>query len=197
MRLSDVRGELDWLGELPGRKILVKGNHDYWWSSVAKVRQELPSGAHAIQNDSVFLDGVAFGGARGWVDPKLDFRGLFPGLDRDEADPALLHEIRGGDEDTRIYRRELRRLEASLRGMPSAAELRVALLHFPPSSPGMEETEVTRLLERYRVSVVVFGHLHGTGADTVVNPYGTRSGVRYYIASADLVGFAPLRLACA
>ncbi len=192
MRLADVRAELEWLGRLPGRKVLVKGNHDYWWASASKVRAAAPPGVHIIQNDALVLDGVAFAGARGWVDASLDFGPLLGCLPGEEA---LLHGIRGGPEDARIFRRELGRLEQSLRALPAGARLRVALLHFPPTSPALEETPVTRLLERYRVDVAVFGHLHGTVGERFRNPYGERGGVRYYLVSADFAGFAPVLVA--
>ena len=195
LRLPEARPELEWLGALPGRKVLVRGNHDNWWSSVAKIRAALPPGVHVLQNDALLLDGVAFAGARGWVDRSLDFRGLFPPLPGGEEGSVGLHGIRDEAEDARIYRRELDRLAASLGGMDPGAKLRVALLHFPPSSPDLEETDVTRLLEAHGVDLAVFGHLHGSGAEGFRNPYGERGGVRYFLASADFVGFAPLELA--
>ncbi|MBI5439737.1 MAG: metallophosphoesterase [Deltaproteobacteria bacterium] len=192
MRLSDVGEELRWLGGLPGRKVLVKGNHDYWWESLSKVRRALPEGVYAIQNDAVVVEGIAFAGARGWVDPSLSFGGLCAGPGEDEG--ARLFGIRGEEEDERIYRRELDRLENSLRALPKECRLRVALLHFPPTSPALESTPVTELLERHGVDVVVFGHLHGPCAG-YRNPYGRRNGVQYFLASADFVGFSPVLVA--
>ena len=192
MRLHEALGELRWLGSLPGRKVLVKGNHDYWWGSLSRLREALPEGAFALQNDALVLDGVGFGGTRGWVDPALDFGPLF-GTCADAE--ARMHGIRGEAEDARIYRRELERLERSLRRLPTDARLRVALIHFPPTSPTLEETPVTRILERHRVNVAVFGHLHGTGAERAPVPFGERNGVRYFLVSADLVGFEPVPVA--
>lgn len=194
LRLGEVAAELEWLGGLPGTKVLVKGNHDYWWSSIGKVRAALPADMYALQNDSVRQGEVAFAGARGWVDGSLDFGALFPSLPGETVDEGRLQGIRGDEEDARIFRRELDRLEASLRSLDPAASLRVALLHFPPTSPGLEETAVTRLLEKYGVNVAVFGHLHGTGPTAFTNPYGERGGVRYYLVSADFVNFAPVEI---
>lgn len=191
LRLPEAAGELAWLGRLPGRKVLVKGNHDYWWDSLGKVRRALPEGVFALQNDALRLGDAAFAGARGWVDPSLDFRALHPAAD---AGPDPLAGIQGEEEDRKIYRRELERLEASLRALDRSAPLRVALLHFPPTSPALEPTPVTELLERYGVQVAVFGHLHGDGADGFENPYGERGGVRYYLVSADFAGFAPVEV---
>jgi predicted phosphohydrolase len=195
MRLSEATAELRWLGSLPGRKILVKGNHDYWWGSVAKVRAALPKGVYALQNDAVSVGEAAFAGARGWVDPRLDFSGLARGAPLEADEPQVLRGIQGEHEDEKIYRRELQRLDSSLRAVDPAARLRVALLHFPPTSPKLEETPVTRLLEDHRVDVVVFGHLHAASGEVSGGPFGARGGVTYYLVSADFSGFAPVLVA--
>lgn len=106
-----------------------------------------------------------------------------------------MHGIRSGEEDAAIYRRELDRLESSLRRLDSQAGFRVALLHFPPTSPALEETRVTALLEKYHIDAAVFGHLHAPGSAAFENPYGVRKGVRYYLVSADFARFAPVRIA--
>jgi predicted phosphohydrolase len=130
------------------------------------------------------------------VDPSLDFRALGPVGDPEEEPPEdRLQGIRGEEEDRRIYLRELERLEASLRALDRTARLRVALLHFPPTSPALEATPVTALLERHSVDVAVFGHLHGAGAERFENPYGERNGVRYWLVSADFARFAPVVVA--
>ncbi len=191
LKLPEAAPDLAWLGRLPGRKVLVKGNHDYWWGAIGKVRGALPPETYALQHDAVVLDGVGFAGARGWVDPTLDFRALGPSPPEAEEGPDRLVGIRGED-DEKIYRRELDRLEASLRCLGGDARRRIALLHFPPTSPALEETPVTRLLERYGVECAVFGHLHGRGAEGFANPYGVRGGVTYLLVSADFAGFAPV-----
>jgi predicted phosphohydrolase len=195
LRLDETAPELAWLGSLPGRKVLIKGNHDYWWASPGKVRAALPEGVFAIQNDSVTLDGVAFAGARGWVDNRLDFSGLCARREGEAGEFDALAGIQGEEEDKKLYLRDLGRLETSLASMNPDARLRIALLHFPPTSPALEPTEVTELLERHRVDVVVFGHLHLTGPSTFKNPYGARNGVTYYLTSADFIGFRPLAVA--
>ena len=93
MHLEEALEDLSRIGALPGRKILLRGNHDYWWSSIGRVRRALPEGCYAIQNDSLFMDGLLFAGSRGWQIP---------------AEPE------GDSDDARIYRRERQRLEMSL-----------------------------------------------------------------------------------
>jgi predicted phosphohydrolase len=190
-KLDEVQVELDWLEALPGKKVMIKGNHDYWWSSPSKVRKALGPDTYIIQNDSVTIGGVAFAGARGWVDGRLDFS-KFSG--HAEAVPEG-GAIQGDDADRGIYERDLGRLEMSLKRIDKGAELKIALLHFPPTSPALEDTEVTKLLEEHGVDVAVFGHIHRSAPTAFKNPFGERGGVKYYLASADFIDFAPIEIA--
>jgi len=193
MKPEEAARELAWLEELPGTKILVKGNHDYWWGSIGRVRSLLPPSVRALQNDSVAIAGAGFAGARGWVDPTLDF-GLLSG----HVQPHELGEegfsIKGLEEDRKIYDRELIRLETSLKSLGRDLTLRVALLHFPPTSPLLEDTAVTGLLEKYRVDAAVFGHVHRSGPTAFANPFGVKNGITYFLASADFVAFTPVQM---
>ncbi len=192
MKLDEVAAELEWLATLPGKKVLLKGNHDYWWSSAGKVRKALPPGIEIIHNDSLSIDGVTFAGARGWVDHKLDFSDLDGHPERDQC--GKYSEPANVEDDRRLYERELGRLEMSLSSMDKAAGTKIALTHFPPTSPAMEETEVTRILEAHGVDIVVFGHLHRSAPTTFKNPFGEKKGIRYYLASADFISFEPIQL---
>lgn len=171
MSLEEALPDLEWLGGLPGRIVLLRGNHDYWWTSVSKVRRHLPPNVRALQNDHLLLGGgVAVAGSRGW---------LFPG-------PEPLSE-----EDERIYRRELARLELSLESARRAgAREIVAMLHFPPGPPDGRPTGFTELLERYPVTRCVYGHLHGPAARNALR--GKHRGVEYTLVACDAVGFSPV-----
>ncbi len=173
MRLEDAIPDLIRIGELPGRKIILKGNHDYWWNSVSKVREALPEGMHALQNDAVFISGIAFCGTRGWP---------APGSGED------------GERDVKLYRRETMRLEMSLRHARALSpEGRViALCHYPPCTGRGEDTPVTNLLERYAASDAVFGHLHGAACMGALT--GEKNGVKYHLASCDCVDFGLIEI---
>ncbi|MDI9505656.1 MAG: metallophosphoesterase [Candidatus Excrementavichristensenella sp.] len=167
MKLEEACAHLREIGELPGRKIILKGNHDYWWNSISRVRRCLPEGMYALQNDCLFLDGVLFAGTRGWILPGPDAR----------------------PEDERIYLRELIRLEMSLR---SAREVSgeaplVCMMHFPPRTATLDETGFTELLERYRAAVLVYGHLHGPALKAAFQ--GEERGVLYKCVSCDGLDF--------
>lgn len=166
MHLEEAMEDLGRVGELPGRKLILRGNHDYWWSAIGRVRRALPEGMYAIQNDVLQLDGMLFAGSRGWIIPVGE-----------NADAN----------DVRIYQRERLRLEMSLkaaRRMDADAPL-IAMMHYPPlmdSAKGFSD-----ILEAYRVRDCVYGHLHGAGLNGAVR--GERSGVRYHQVSCDGLGF--------
>lgn len=171
MHLEEALPDLQWLANLRGQKLLLKGNHDYWWSAIGKVRSVLPPTVQAIQNDHFTWGERIVCGTRGW---------LCPGEEGFEND---------GDE--RIYLRELQRLELSLQSAaPAPGRSLIAALHFPPLNHKAEASGFTALLERYEVTSCVYGHVHGPGARRVFT--GEKNGVNYYFVAADSVGFSPL-----
>lgn len=171
MHLEEALEDLSRIGELPGRKILLRGNHDYWWSSIGRVRRALPEGCYAIQNDSLTMDGLLFAGSRGWQIP---------------AEPE------GDSDDARIYRRERQRLEMSLahaRARSADAPL-IVLMHYPPRTEAVEG--FSDILGRYGASQVVYGHLHGAGLAGALR--GEVDGIRYHQVSCDGLGFRLARI---
>lgn len=172
--LAEAAPDLAWIGERPGRKLLLKGNHDSWWSSLARVRQALPPGCEALQNDSHRLEEWVVVGARGWTSPD---------------DPVA------GEKDAAIFRRELERLRLSIAhaDRTHGTELpRLGMLHYPPWVEGHPPTAVVELLRRAGVRVVVYGHLHG--ADHAIAVRGEREGMLFCFVAADALDFAPKEL---
>ena len=170
MQLSAALPDLSFIGNLPGKKILLKGNHDYWWSAIGRVRSLLPAGMRAIQNDAIVEDNIGICGTRGW---------LCPGSNNFNA------------EDQKIYLRELDRLSLSLASLP-AVETKIAMLHFPPFLDKEKGSGFTERLEEAGVQIVVYGHLHGEA-----NRYafeGERNGITYHCVAADKLDFAPKRI---
>ncbi len=167
MQLSAALPDLSFIGDLPGKKILLKGNHDYWWSAIGRVRSLLPAGMRAIQNDAIVEDGIGICGTRGW---------LCPGSNNFSA------------EDQKIYLRELDRLSLSLRALPEVTT-KIAMLHFPPFLDRERGSGFTERLEEAGVDIVVYGHLHGDA-----NRYafeGERNGIVYHCVAADKLDFSP------
>ena len=167
MQLSAALPDLAFIGRLPGKKILLKGNHDYWWSAIGRVRAALPEGMRALQNDAFTEGGVGICGSRGW---------LCPGSNNFNA------------EDQKIYLRELDRLSLSLASLPEV-ETKIAMLHFPPFTDKEKGSGFTERLEAAGVQIALYGHLHGEA-----NRYafeGERNGVYYHCVAADKLDFMP------
>ncbi|MDY4518978.1 MAG: metallophosphoesterase [Candidatus Spyradocola sp.] len=168
MTLEEAAPDLARICALPGRKLLLRGNHDYWWSSLTRVRALLPEGNWALQNDARDIGDAVVCGTRGWnvvADNSTDAQNL------------------------KIYRRELMRLELSLKDAAAKAQGRpiVCMLHFPPFGEKREVSGFTQLLEAYGVYTCVYGHLHGEGIRSAFE--GERGGVRYKLVSCDSLGF--------
>ncbi len=171
MQLSAALPDLSFIGALPGKKILLKGNHDYWWSAIGRVRAALPEGMRALQNDSFREDGFSICGTRGW---------LCPGSSNFTA------------EDEKIYKRELDRLTLSIRSLPPEATNKIAMLHYPPFSDKDRGSGFTELLEQAGIGTVVYGHLHG---DANRNAFeGEKNGIVYHCVAADKLDFMPKRI---
>ena len=160
--------DIESLSGLPGKKILIKGNHDYWWHSITRLREKLPPDFFALQNDAVRIENVVVCGSRGWsVDGCPDF----------------------GEADKKICLREAERLKLSFM---QAEKLReegdrlVCLMHYPPFNVRREDSPFTAVIERYGADAVSYGHLHGKDAraDFLVE----KNGVKYYLTSFDLMG---------
>ncbi len=172
MKLDEAVPDLEWIDRLKGKKIIIKGNHEYWWKSVSAVREILPKSIMAIQNDAIKIGNLIFCGTRGWVVP--------------EKNKQLLSD------DQKLYSRETERLKLTLK---TAARLKedgdkiIAMMHFPPRNSDKEDSEFTKLFEEYGVSKVVFGHLHGyTNCELV----SEKNGIVYYFTSCDHIGNKPV-----
>lgn len=167
MQLGQAMGDLRDIGALPGTKIMIRGNHDYWWSAISKLRDSLPESLYALQNDAMLVSGVVFCGSRGWLIPAL------------EDDP----------ENRKIYDRELIRMELSLQmGRRLSGDGRlVAMTHYPPADESGRANAMTQLFSRYRADDVVYGHLHGQANEHAFS--GEIDYVRYHPCSCDGLGF--------
>ena len=170
MQLEHALPDLRAIGELPGRKVLLKGNHEYWWSSITRVRAALPEGMSALQYDALDLGELVVCGTRGWTLPT--------------------RETPLKQDDRRLFDRELLRLRASLDAavrLAGGSKPIVVMTHYPPLYETEKETEVTALLEQYPVHTVVYGHLHGGAIRLGFN--GEWHGIRYRLTSCDALDF--------
>lgn len=165
MTLAAAMPDLFAINALPGKKILLRGNHDYWWHSLSQLRAALPQSMFAIQNDAVLLENAVVAGTRGWT--------------HDSADP----------QDEKVFQREVLRLELSLKHARNLSPNRrlIVMMHYPPIAEQSHDTPFTRLISAYDASDVVYGHLHGTSLRTAF--HGSLGGVRYHQVSCDRLNF--------
>lgn len=180
LTLNEALWDLQFLHDLPGTKILSRGNHDYWWQSLRKMEQfcdqhQLTSLKFLRNNAMLVEDRYIICGSRGWILPD---------------DPDFKAD------DQKIHAREIGRLLLSLE---SARKLNrpdcelIALLHYPPFGKDRQPTELTRLLSDFGVSRCLFGHIHAP-VPAYLTPEWPLEGVKYTLISADRLSFKPLRL---
>jgi predicted phosphohydrolase len=171
MTLEQAKKDFAFLDALPGQKLLLKGNHDYWWSTAAKMNRFFQdngfSTLHILHNNSCVYADVALCGTRGWF-----------------------YEEDKGAGSGKIFQRELIRLEASLKAGGDGEKY--CFLHYPPLYQGYRCQEIIDLLERYHVSRCYFGHLHAGSHRLAIT--GRHAGVDYHLVAADYVGFTPVKI---
>ena len=174
LRLEEAAADLDFIHGLKGTKMLLRGNHDYWWTGYGKVQSVLPPSIRAVQNNALVWNDVVVGGTRGWNTPS--------GVDFSES------------KDRKIFEREKLRQELSLRAMDAqAGRLRVFMLHYPPFNEKGAPTEFASLLAGRGMDHCVYGHLHGRSC--LGGFEGSYEGTEYHLTSADHLRFVPKLIA--
>lgn len=165
MDLPEALVDLSILYPLKGKKVIIRGNHDYWWKSISKIRNSLPEGFYALQNDCVKFGNTIICGARGWcVDGSPDFK----------------------EQDRKIYLRETERFKLALNAAEKVRQEGdeiICLIHYPPFNAKRENSLFTDLFEAHGVKKVVYGHLHGKDSRTDLKI--VKNGVEYYLTSCD------------
>lgn len=185
-QLKEATIDLAWIDALPGTKLMVKGNHDYWWSSKKKLLEMLPPSIHVIQNDTFLWQGIAFGGARLWDSQEYNFNAFTHFQENPKA------RSKPDTDQEKIFARELERLRLSLCKLPKEASRRIALTHYPPLGATLEPSRASAILEEFHVDTCVFGHLHNLKKDVPL--FGTARGVHYHLTSCDYLDFTPIKI---
>jgi predicted phosphohydrolase len=186
--LGDALSDLDWIDALPGTKVILRGNHDFWWSSLNKIKAILPPSLHLIQNNAFLWNGIAIGGSRLWDTPEYSFDAY---IDYQPIEGEQ-KQAPSKEEQERIFIRELGRLETSLKQLSPKAKVKIAMTHYPPIGPELKPSRASALLEKYGVQLCVFGHLHNVKKGISLN--GQLNGIHYILAAADYINFAPVRI---
>ena len=167
MKFEDAKPDLDYICKLKGKKIILKGNHDYWWNSIGELRNYLTNETYALQNNAYKFDNIIICGSRGWAIPEGEFK---------------------TEQDQKIFKRELIRMELSLMNMQALrkdGDRVIVMTHFPPFNYKCENNEMIDLFEKYKVDAVVFGHLHSYDKGQKLR--FEKNGIKYYLTSCDLV----------
>ena len=170
--LPNAKADFAWINEIPGKKIILKGNHDYWWSTVAKFNKFCAENGfenlNLLNNNCFEYGDFAICGTRGW----------------------FFEEEKSGQHDEKVFKRELIRLEASLQAAGERPKL--VFLHYPPRYKGYECPEILALLSKYEVRRCFYGHLHGGSHKLAME--GTWAGVDFRLVAADYIGFKPYKV---
>ena len=170
MRLPDAMVDLAPVAALPGTKVLLRGNHDYWWPTVSKLRAALPPGMLAVQNDAVRVGNVVVCGSRGWVTPGYE--------------PL-------GAEDDRLLAREAERLSLSVqaaRRLRQPGDHFLLMTHYPPASPPYLMNPLMGVIMDAKPDLVVYGHLHGVPPERAMTHV---NGIPAHLVAADGLRFRP------
>lgn len=170
--LNGAKEDFQWINEIPGRKIILKGNHDYWWSTASKFYKFCQENGFSDQwilnNNHYEYEGYAICGTRGW----------------------FYEEDRSGEHDEKVFNREMLRLEASLKAAGDLPKL--VFLHYPPLYKGYSCEKILELLKQYDVRQCFYGHLHGASHGLAME--GQWDGIEYRLVSADRLNFKPYQI---
>ena len=170
--LESAEADFNFISAIPGRKLILKGNHDSWWFTASKFQKFC--GEHhfddvmLLHNNCHFYEDIAICGTRGW----------------------FFEEEKQGTHDEKVFLRELIRLEASLQAAGDREKF--CFLHYPPKYRGYECPDILELLKKYDVRRCYYGHLHGDSHKLALE--GDMDGIEYRLLSADYVNFKPVRI---
>lgn len=194
MNMEDAMADLNWIHQLPGTKVILKGNHDYWWPSASKLAKALPPSIKFIQNNVFNWNDVTIGGTRLWDSNEYSFNEFIEFTTTKEKkllSPEAYEEKKL--EDERIFVRELERLKLSLDQLDPKAALRIALTHYPPIGADLKPSRASAILEQHKINICIFGHLHSLKPHTRLFDKEAR-GVHYLLTSCDYLNFVPLKV---
>ncbi len=186
MKLEDALKDLEWIDALPGTKVILKGNHDYWWPSSSKLSAALPPSIHFIHNDAYTRNGVTIGGCRLWDTPEYNFNEYIVF----QENPLVKEKKKDPEKDQKIFERDLARLRMSLEKLDPNAAYRIAMTHYPPIGADLKPSAASKILEEFKVNVCVFGHLHNVKKERPL--FGEKNGILYLFTSADYLNFEPV-----
>lgn len=173
MNITEALPDLQKIDELPGKKFIIRGNHDYWWSSYSKIRGLNLKSIEFIQNNAFEIGDYVVCGTRGWTVPEKGEQSA---------------------QDKKIFDRETIRLGLTLKCAESIADGRkiILMMHYPPFNSALENSEFTEIIKNYPVEKVIYGHLHGNHGRYSASV--DKGGIEYLLTSCDFLSFTPLKI---
>jgi predicted phosphohydrolase len=171
INLEEADIDFKWIDNLPGKKIVIKGNHDYWWTTLKKMNG-LYDSIKFINNNYYEYNGIGICGSRGWICPR---------------------DAEFTEHDTKIYNREVNRMETSIKKAKAAGiEEILVMMHYPPTNDKHEESKFTELFDKEKIKNVFYGHLH-TELSFKAGIKGKYNETNYYLTSCDYLKFKLLK----
>jgi hypothetical protein len=192
LKVEEAVPDLQWVHELPGTKVMIKGNHDYWWGSLSKITAVLPPSIHLIQNNVFNWKEVTIGGARLWDTPEYAFGKFTEYRENPKAKAKDPEELVQEEFSQKLFDKELERLKLSLKGLNPDAKIRIAMTHYPPIGADLQPSRAAQILEQHQIQICVFGHLHNLKVGQPL--FGEARGVRYVLSSCDYIHFQPIAI---
>ena len=186
-KLEEAFPDLQWLDSLPGQKVLLSGNHDYWWASLKKLKDLPFKTLHYLQNNALRFGDVVIGGTRLWDTQEYRFK---------NEKVAVVEGVHFTDkkldleEQERIFVRELGRLKESLKQMGEGKK--IVLTHYPPIGKDLQPSRASELIAASGAHVCLFGHLHHFLPGSL--PFGKANGVDYKLVSFDYLNGTPIQV---
>ena len=173
MDMKSCLADFRFIDGLPGKKIILKGNHDFWWTTASKAGRFFAENGittiSVLNNNCYFYEDIAICGTRGWMCPQEN----------------------ASEHDRKIMLREIQRLETSLKAAGDCRE-KICFLHYPPIFGKFNSKEMVELMHRYGVRECYYGHIHGPGRLFALE--GMVDGIDYHLISADHVNFCPVKI---
>lgn len=168
LKFDEAALDLDYIAKRPGKKILIRGNHDYWWRREAtnRMQPKVDESIYLMHGRGIVIDNIGITGTRGW---RIE--------EGNEFEPA----------DMRVMNRELMYLERGLQEIPETVDKTIVVLHYPPFNSDMEPNLFTDILNKYNVDILIYGHIHG-GAYLE----GDINGIEYRLVAVDHTDFRPV-----
>lgn len=170
MTREEAQPDFKFINELPGQKIILKGNHDYWWGTIKKIEDFLSAEGFdtikILHNNHYAYGSYGICGTRGWVN------------------------MNGETQDEKVLKREVQRLETSIKSAVSAGLEPLVFMHYPPIFATSFNYDILEILYRYNIKECYYGHVHGRSAHELAIK-NTYDGINFHLISGDYIQFKP------